>query len=349
MSLRVNIRKELGDFHLQVRFQAENEILALLGASGCGKSVTLRCISGVMTPDEGRIELDGRVLYDSAAGIDLPPQRRQVGQMFQHYALFPNMTVAQNIAAAVPRSERRAVTEELLRRFHLEPLAALRPAQLSGGQQQRTALARILAARPQAILLDEPFSALDGFLKDQLELELREYLADFPGTVIWVSHDLGEVYRNCPRVCVVHRGRSAPVRPMAELFARPETEAAARLTGCKSFAAAHVTGELAELPAWGLHLRCAQMVPDAELAGLRPGSLHPAREGEENAFFCRVERVVSDVSGTVLLLRTQGAEPEAPALRMELPERDWTALGAPESLWVRVAPEDILLLRKDET
>lgn len=135
MVLSVNIRKKLGSFQLEVQFDAERGTpLALLGASGCGKSVTLRCIAGILKPDEGRITLDGVVLYDSAAGIDLPPQQRRAGYLFQQYALFPNMTVRQNIAAAVPnRRERSVQTEELLRRFQLEEVASQRPWQLSGG------------------------------------------------------------------------------------------------------------------------------------------------------------------------------------------------------------------------
>ena len=152
MALSVDIQKQLGDFRLEVQFDAGDETLALLGASGCGKSVTLKCIAGILTPDAGKIVLDGVTLFDSAARIDLPPQKRQVGYLFQQYALFPNMTVRQNIAAAVrDKSQRAAVTAEKLCQFQLEAVADLRPSQLSGGQQQRTALARILASRPRAI------------------------------------------------------------------------------------------------------------------------------------------------------------------------------------------------------
>ena len=259
MGLYVDIEKRMGDFHLEVQFQAERETLALLGASGCGKSVTLKCVAGILTPDKGRITLDGVTLFDSAARIDLPPQKRRVGYLFQQYALFPNMTVRQNIAAAVrDRKTRTAATEEKLRQFQLEAVADLRPAQLSGGQQQRCALARILASEPGAILLDEPFSALDSYLKYQLELELWETLSAFPGPVVWVSHDRGEVLRNCPKVCVMDHGRSQAVRPMADLMARPGTEAAARLSGCENFADAAPQGDRVHLPAWGVTLACEQ-------------------------------------------------------------------------------------------
>lgn len=155
MALSVDIRKALGNFHLAVQFDAGDETLALLGASGCGKSVTLKCIAGILTPDEGHIELDGVTLYDSASRINLPPQRRQVGYLFQQYALFPNMTVRQNIAAAVrDKARRQTEVAEKLRQFRLEAVADQKPGQLSGGQQQRCALARILASEPTAILLD---------------------------------------------------------------------------------------------------------------------------------------------------------------------------------------------------
>ena len=140
MALSVDIRKALGNFHLAVQFDAGDETLALLGASGCGKSVTLKCIAGILTPDEGHIELDGVTLYDSASRINLPPQRRQVGYLFQQYALFPNMTVRQNIAAAVrDKARRQTEVAEKLRQFRLEAVADQKPGQLSGGQQQRCA------------------------------------------------------------------------------------------------------------------------------------------------------------------------------------------------------------------
>ena len=206
MALTVDLEKRLGDFHLQVNFQAGDEALALLGASGCGKSVTLKCIAGILRPDRGHIELDGKVLFDSRKSINLPPQQRGVGYLFQQYALFPHMTVAQNIAAALhrqPKKGRAETARRLLETFHLTGLEQHYPAQLSGGQQQRVALVRILASKPQAILLDEPFSALDSSLKLELELELESMLEGFGGTVLWVSHDRAEVERHCRQVAVI--------------------------------------------------------------------------------------------------------------------------------------------------
>ncbi len=348
MALNVNIRKRLGDFDLQVSFSAGRERLALLGASGCGKSVTLRCIAGILSPDEGHIDLDGRVFYDSASHICLPPQARHAGYLFQHFALFPHLSVRRNLEAAVPdRSRRRTLIPELLRRFQLEDVASLRPRQISGGQQQRTALARMLAADPTLILLDEPFSALDSYLQYQLELELLDVLEDFPGPVVWVSHDRGEVFRNCHSVCVLDRGHSQPVRDLETLFHDPGTEAAARLSGCKNYADAIPDGTRLRLPEWNLTLDCGRPVPaDVSRMGIRAHHVHPAAPGEANAFPCRVERIIQDLFTTIVLLRPLAARPEAPPLRMELDRTLWRGPAPGGELVVALRPQDILLLQE---
>ena len=346
MALSVNIRKKLGSFQLEVQFEAEQGTpLALLGASGCGKSVTLRCIAGILKPDEGRITLDGVVLYDSAAGIDLPPQQRRVGYLFQQYALFPNMTVRQNIAAAVPnRRERSVQTAELLRRFQLEEVASQRPWQLSGGQQQRCALARILASAPRVILLDEPFSALDSYLKCQLEWELAEMLSTFSGPVVWVSHDRGEVLRNCPEVCVMDRGQAQITLAMRELMAHPGSEAAARLSGCENFVDAMGHGNTVTLRDWGVTLNCTAPVPDTVCRiGIRARNLHPAEEQTMNAISCRVVRVVEDTDALTVLLRPDGAAPDLPPVRMAAAKGSWKKTAG-EQIIVTVDPDGILPL-----
>ena len=238
MSLSVDIEKKLGAFTLHSKFEAPDETMALLGASGCGKSMTLKCIAGIVTPDRGRIVLGDRVLFDSEKKINLPPQQRKVGYLFQQYALFPNMSVEQNILCGIrsgDKAEKRRVLAEKIRMFRLEGLEKKHPAQLSGGQQQRVALARILCSEPEAILLDEPFSALDSYLKWNLEIELADLLATFNGPILWVSHDLGECCRNCQKVCVMENGVSSSVTDMETLVRHPATQSAARLTGCRNF------------------------------------------------------------------------------------------------------------------
>lgn len=349
MGLSVDIEKKLGDFRLNVQFEAEGGPLALLGASGCGKSVTLRCVAGILTPDKGRITLDGVTLFDSASHVNLPPQKRRVGYLFQQYALFPNMTVRQNIAAAVRnRKVRAAAVEEKIRRFQLEAVADLRPYQLSGGQQQRCALARILASEPKAILLDEPFSALDSYLKDQLEWELSETLAAFSGPVVWVSHDQGEVLRNCPKVCVLDHGCSQATRPMKELITQPDTEAAARLSGCENFADALPRDHSVTLPAWGVTFTCTAPVPeDIRRVGIRARSLRPAADEDLNVFPCRVIRLVEDVNSFLVLLRPEEAAADLPPIRMAADRHAWTA-NPGETILIAADPSGILPLRETE-
>lgn len=345
MALTARIEKRLGSFRLEVEVSA-GDSLALLGASGCGKSLTLKCVAGVERPDRGRIELDGRVLFDSEAGIDLPPQKRRVGLLFQQYALFPHMTVEENLAVCLRGLEpgrRRQRLGELLARLRLEEQRKLYPRQLSGGQQQRTALARILASEPQAILLDEPLSALDSFLRWQLEGELREALEQFPGPVVWVTHDLGEARRNCRQVCVLDGGRSAPVTDLETLMRNPGTAAAARLSGCKNLVPVRPGGMpgTVEVPDWGLTLRCAAPWR-AEAASLGLRGVRPAEEGEiDNVFLCQVLRVTEDLDSLQAALRPQGAAPGSPPLWMELPKGTPPPAGL---LRVRVSPADLLLL-----
>ena len=202
MSLEVNITKKLDGFTLHANFAARSTATAILGASGCGKSMTLRCIAGIVKPDAGRIVLDGRVLFDSAQHIDLPPQQRGVGLLFQNYALFPNMTVEQNVLCGLKaekdKAARKARCAEMLQAMRLESLAKRYPAQLSGGQQQRTALARILVGRPKILMLDEPFSALDSYLREEVEGEVGSLLAGFGGTALLVTHNRDEALPPVP-------------------------------------------------------------------------------------------------------------------------------------------------------
>ncbi|MBQ3434912.1 MAG: ATP-binding cassette domain-containing protein [Selenomonadaceae bacterium] len=230
MDLRVSIKKRLRDFTLDIDFKVRDEVFALFGASGCGKSMTLKCIAGIETPDCGSIILDGRTLFDSDKNINLPPQARRVGYLFQNYALFPNMTVAQNITFAAT-GDKPSKLKQNIERFQLHGLENAYPNQLSGGQCQRVALARVLASHAEFLLLDEPFSALDSFLKWQLELELAQILKQYGGAIL-VTHDRGEVFRLSDSVAVIHDGRISTVDSTRELFLNPKTLQAAILTGC---------------------------------------------------------------------------------------------------------------------
>lgn len=197
--LEVQIYKKLAEFDLDISFQVDDNILGLMGASGSGKSMTLKCIAGIETPDQGRIVLNGRVLFDSEKKINVPIQKRNVGYMFQSYALFPNMNVYENISVGLRARKVKdvdIVVQKVMQQFRIFELASRYPKQLSGGQRQRVALARLMAYEPDVLLLDEPFSALDEDLKKNLLQELKSEL-QISKPVIFVSHDKEEVNYLC--------------------------------------------------------------------------------------------------------------------------------------------------------
>lgn len=348
MSIYVDIEKTLGDFHLKMAFEAGNETLALLGASGSGKSMTLKCIAGIEKPDRGRIVVDDVVLFDSEKHINLPPQQRHTGLLFQNYALFPNMTVLQNIRAGAnrepDRKEREAMVAAIMDSFGLTPLAHHLPSQLSGGQQQRTALARILVSNPNILLLDEPFSALDNHLRFRLEQEVRQLIGRFGKTVVLVSHDRDEVFRLSDSIAVVSDGSIDAVGSKSEVFHNPQTRMGAMLTGCKNISAVEILDENhIRATDWGLTLEVPEIPADTKAVGVR---MHDIRPGAgKNTFRCRVvEEIENPFSYTILLQRVNstGASP----IGWELEKAVWNKLRAPE-IGVCLPPEALLLL-KDE-
>ena len=211
MSLIVDVRKKLGSFELESKFEAQNGVTCLLGPSGCGKSMTLKCIAGIEKPDEGYIELDGVVLYDSAKGINLPPQKRRVGYLFQNYALFPNMTVRQNILCGMrhirDKSEKEEKLKKMLDMFQLGGLENHRPAQLSGGQRQALTLLMASLQTPKLLLLDEHTAALDpGTAKKVLELS-DKIISENKLTALMITHNMSDAIRHGNRLIMMDRGR----------------------------------------------------------------------------------------------------------------------------------------------
>jgi len=239
--------------------------LALLGASGCGKSMTLKCIAGIETPDEGQIIVNDKVLFDSKKKINLLPQDRKVGLLFQNYALFPNMTLEKNIAIAVPKSHhnKSEVIKDIISSFSLEGLENNYPHQLSGGQQQRVALARMLVNEPKILMLDEPFSALDEHLRWQMEKELIDILKKHDGTTLYVSHNKDEVYRICDRIAVLNNGKIEEINYKEKLFDNPSTINTAMLIGCRNISKAKKLSENTVYALdWNLELICNRTVKD---------------------------------------------------------------------------------------
>lgn len=221
MELLVDIQKNLAGFELDVKFETGMDTLGLLGASGSGKSMTLRCIAGIETPDCGRIILNGRTLFDSKKGINLPCRKRKLGYLFQNYALFPHMTVEENIGFGLgekKREDRVAIIREKVKMIKLEGLENRYPNQLSGGQQQRVALARALAIEPEALLLDEPFTALDDYLRSHMVKQLTETLSNYPGVTLFVTHNMDEVYSVCNKLVVLSLGKIEAQGGTEEVF-----------------------------------------------------------------------------------------------------------------------------------
>ncbi|MDR1511067.1 MAG: ATP-binding cassette domain-containing protein [Synergistaceae bacterium] len=352
MSIYARIKKNLGSFALDVEFDASDEVMGLLGASGCGKSMTLGCIAGIVRPDEGLIVSGGVTLFDSKKGINLPPQKRSVGLLFQNYALFPNMTVEENIMAVLSRGARKeasATLHSLAAKFHFAGLEKRYPSQLSGGQQQRVAIARIIASGPTAIMLDEPLSSLDAYLRWQMESELVAALEEFGGTTLYVSHDRGEIYRICSKVCVIGGGKSEAVRTVDELFKSPDTLASARLSGCKNYSRAKLIGEgYINAVDWGVTLKCTLPAEKALFIGVRSHYVSLWRdESDENTFTCRVIRVKQDVFSTIVILRPKDAQDGAYSkIVMEFAKDAYPEIKNGDTIRVVIKPADIMPLSK---
>ncbi len=251
--LKVDIQKKLKEFDLEVDFELKNECLGILGPSGCGKSMTLKSIAGIVDPDKGIVSLttdEENVYFDSEHKINLKPQKRNVGYLFQNYALFPNMTVEQNVACGLSKDDDERIVGEMIRRFHLEGLEKRYPRQLSGGQQQRVALARILAYGPDVILLDEPFSAMDTYLKEQLRIELVNMLKYFDGFSILVTHDRDEAFQFCDELIILDEGKIIAKGETHQLFENPKKVQVARLTGCKNISKIEIIDDF--------HVKCLE-------------------------------------------------------------------------------------------
>ena len=345
MALEVDIEKRLGSFHLRAAFSCGREFMGILGASGCGKSMTLKCIAGIEKPDRGRIVLDSRVLFDSEKRINLPPQQRRVGYLFQDYALFPGMTVRENILCGLHREKdkqkREKRTEDMLELLRLQEVASLQPEALSGGQAQRTALGRILVNEPDLLMLDEPFSALDSFLRLKLQTELKALLAGYDRGILMVTHDRDEAFRMCERLGVMEQGQMQTVKGTKELFADPETRAAAVLTGCKNIVEAQKTGEHEVIvPEWGIRLTTGKPVRDGlKAVGIRAHDFHP--DTEENCFPVRILRETEEPFEWISEFRYEHqAAGSSPVWRRY--SREFRTNEPPKQLGV--APADVLLL-----
>ena len=285
--LYADIHRRIGGFDLNVAIESDASRIGILGESGSGKSMTLKSIAGIEPVDSGHIEVDGRVLYDASDKTDLKPQKRNVGYMFQNYALFPTMSVMKNVMAGLgkPTEENRVKAADMLRRFRMDGYEDRLPGELSGGQQQRVALARIMVTEPDLILLDEPFSALDSYLRDRMQVEMLEMLDDYSGQVVMVSHSRDELYRFSDELFIINSGSIIKHGETRSVFREPESAIAARLTGCKNFSAAKVVDKhTVEANDWGVIIKLDRVIPaDITAVGYRAHNFSPVwGERQEN-------------------------------------------------------------------
>ena len=235
--LYFRLKKHLNGFSIDVELELNEEFTVLFGPSGAGKSILLNMISGIVKPDEGRVVIDGRTVFDSTEGIDLPIRKRKIGHLFQDYTVFPHMTVYENIAYGIdhlPEDWIKRRVEELLSLMRLEGFESRYPHELSGGQKQRVALARTLATEPKTLFLDEPFSQLDNQVREKIRFDLIDIHRRFPITTIFVTHDLEEAFMLGEKIAVINNGRLEQVGTKDDVFFRPMTRNVARFVGTRN-------------------------------------------------------------------------------------------------------------------
>ena len=269
IQLEVDIQKQLPEFLLDINFAIakEQNPLGILGASGAGKSTLLKCIAGLETPDRGRIVLNQRTLFDSAKGIDLAPQERKVGLLFQDYALFPHLNVEENIAFGMSAKESKLrVKQEVgrqLQQVNLSQMGKTMTHLLSGGEKQRVALARVLASQPTITLLDEPFSALDTNLKQDLLELLHKRINNYAGLTLYVTHNFSQAYQLCPQLLIIDRGKAISFNKRQNLLNNPPNRQTAKITGCRNFSSAKkIAPYTIEATNWQCNLECDRPVAD---------------------------------------------------------------------------------------
>ncbi|MCZ8191472.1 MAG: molybdate ABC transporter permease subunit [Microcystis sp. LE19-338.1B] len=355
IGLFVDIEKSLPGFNLSVTFNCQNQPLGLLGASGSGKSLILRSLAGVETPSRGRIVLNGRILFDSEKGINLPSRQRRIGFVVQNYALFPHLTVAENIAFGLSQKLPTKITrQQIANQLELVQLLGMEnryPHQLSGGQQQRVAIARALASRPEALLLDEPFSALDTHLRAQLERQMIKTLSNYDGVTIFVTHNMDEAYRICENLLVMEKGRVIANNSKQKIFERPDSVSLAKITGCKNFSrAVIINNQQLEAIDWDVKLYTVLGIPDyLAYTGIRAHQIIFGRDlGDINTFPCWLANAIEGPHRVTLYLKlNQPSNHDRDFhIQAELYKDKWLEIKEQALPWtVTLSPQRLLLLK----
>jgi molybdate transport system ATP-binding protein len=357
--LEVKFKRKLSGFNLDVAFSVNQEILAILGPSGSGKTMTLQCIAGLIRPDEGYVKLNNKVLFDSGCGTCLPTQMRKVGLVFQNYALFPHMTVDQNIGYGIrdlPVKEVKNRVAELLDKMNIPKLGDRYPRQLSAGQQQRVAVARALAPEPEVLLLDEPFSALDSLVKERLQFELQTLQRFYKGNMLFVTHDLAEGYKLSSRIAVFESGRIVQHDVKEKVIAFPANHTVARLVGFKNLvegfirevSAAGVTVQVPELG--GLLKAQNQGMVDLRAdqhvtVGIRPEYIQLRDTEGENSYQCTVDQIVAGVTAVNYYFHVNAVGTSRHYLMVILPRPAVDSIRTGQSCYLYLPSEHVVVIK----
>lgn len=357
MPFHISVKKKLTGFKLDINLETKTDMIGILGASGSGKTMTLGCIAGLVKPDEGRIMVSGRTLFDSEKRVNLPPRKRKIGFVFQNYALFPHLTVYDNIAFGLdflPKREKQIKVNELIARFHLPGLESKYPSQISGGQQQRVALARAMAIEPEILLLDEPFSALDEHLRIQVVKEVVECLKDFKGYTLFVTHNMEEAYHMCKCLVVINSGKVEAFGSTKEIFNNPSTLETAKITGYKNISRAiRLSDNVVEIPNWNIKLKFSSKVQYSEgFVGIRSNHIRIANGICDNIFPAWIADLNENPFRTTVYLKFESVPDDLHDFHVqwEVSKEIWEQIrDLPQPLKICLPPDNVFLSELEDT
>jgi molybdate transport system ATP-binding protein len=342
MEIYVDIHKKLKEFDLNVKFQSHGT-MGLLGSSGCGKSMTLKSIAGIEKPDAGIIKINGKTVFNSEKNINLPPQKRNVGFVFQNYALFPHMTVFENIAFGMKGKNKKEKVESIGEKIEISNLLNRYPTELSGGQQQRVAIARALSKEPEVLLLDEPFSALDSFLKMNLEKWLEDLIKDFNGPVVFVSHNIGEISRICDNITMLSKGSVIESGTSEKVLYNPQSLEGAIISGCRNISKISHRGEKQfKALKWNIDLNSNTPISkDIKYMGIHSGDII-IRQELEKGIQCKILDIKKGINLINLYLTPCSGKG---ILHLELTKREFEKLNLTKFIYIYIPSDKIIFLK----